>query len=184
MPLARAVAVRLLLGAVLLGAYVYVWRPYGRVAAVQDVGAPFLRRVVSGTAGPWAVDARAGAHRLALRSPSGDRTLRWTAPAGVRFLLPALGLLVVAPWRPYWLVLWGGHVALGALGLGLLGLGVATGGGWFALYDVLTRYLVDAFGLGVAAGAVAVEFDLAPPALLPADSSPNGDRRAGSGPPP
>ncbi|MCS4188228.1 hypothetical protein [Salinibacter ruber] len=87
---------------------------------------------------------------MALRSASGDRTVSHTAPARVRFLLPALFLALVAPRRPYWLYLWAGHCGLALLSLAALALGlwgVAVG---FAVHAVASRYLVDAFGLGVA----------------------------------
>ena len=159
----RALVVRALLVAFLLGGYVYVWRPYGRTAAVHSVAVPFLRSVTEASPGGWTVRPRPGGRRLTLLADSDNLSFGWTAPAGVRFLLPAVGLALVAPRRLYWLLLWGGHVALGALGIGLLGLGATTGSAWFVLYDALTRYLVDAFSLGVAAWAVAVEFDLGPP---------------------
>lgn len=158
----RALAVRALLVAALLGGYFYAWRPYGRTAATQFGGVPLLQATAGASPDGWTVRARPGGRRLTLQAPSGDRSFRWTAPAGVRFLLPALGVALLAPRRLYWLLLWGGHVALGALGLALLCLGVATGEAWFVLYDALTRYLVDAFSLGVAAWAVAVELDLGP----------------------
>jgi len=160
--MARALALRALLVAALVGAYVYAWRPYGRAAVVRSGAIPILRATAGGSPNGWTVQARPGGRRLTLRAPAGGRSFRWTAPAGVRFLLPALGVALLAPHRLYWLLLWGGHVALGALGLGLLCLGVAGSGAGFVLYDVLTRYLVDAFGLGVAAWAVVVELDLAP----------------------
>jgi len=180
MATARAFVLRMALAALLLLAYLYVWRPYGRPAAVRAVAAPLLGRVAEQAPGRW--DVRPAPRRLLLRnvaqgaapaaSAPEKRSFRWTAPAGVRFLLPALGLMLAAPRRLYWLYLWGGHVALGGLGIGLLGLGMVGGGAWFAAYDVLTRYLIDAFSLGLAAGAVVTEFDLgpAPPQAAPAPS--------------
>ena len=169
MSLVRAFAARALLVGVLLGAYFYGWRPYGRTVAVQSVAVPLLRTVTGESPEGWTVRSRPGGRRLTLRTPSGDRSFGWTAPAGARFLLPALGLALVAPRRPYWGLLWGGHLALGALGLALLSLGVGVGDAWFVLYDALTQYLVDAFSLGVAAWGVVVEFDLRPPSLSDPD---------------
>ena len=166
--MARALALRVLLAGLLLGAYFYAWRPYGRTTAVRSVAVPLCRAATAASAGSWTVRARPGRRRLLLRSPSGDRSLGWTAPAGVRFLLPALGLVLVAPRRLYWLGLWGGHVVLGTLGLALLCLGMVAGDGWLVLYDALTQYLVDAFSLGVAAWAVAVECDFGP--AIPSDA--------------
>jgi len=159
----RAVVRRALLVALLLGAYVYGWRPYGRPASVHALAAPLLRSVVAGAPRPWEVRPRPGGHRLTLAAGDGAPSIGWTAPAGVRFLLPALGVALLAPRRPYWLVLWGGHLLLGGLGLLFLCLGVTTGAFWFLLYDGLTQYLVDAFSLGVAAWAVIVDTDLASP---------------------
>jgi hypothetical protein len=157
----RALALRALLVASLLGAYVYGWSPYGRTATSR-AGAVALQRAIATTSAAWSVRVGPEGHRLTLQSSSESRSVGWTAPAGVRFLLPALGVALLAPRRPYWLWLWGGHLVLGALGIALLCLGVATGEVWFVLYDGLTQYLVDAFSLGVAAWAVVVEYNLAP----------------------
>ena len=138
----RALAVRALLVVALVGTYAYAWRPYGRTAAVHSGAVPILRATAGGSPNGCTVQARPGGRRLVLRTSTGDRSFGWTAPAGVRFLLPALGVALLAPRRLYWLLLWGGHVALGALGLGLLCLGIAGSGIGFVLYDVLTRYLV------------------------------------------
>jgi len=160
----RALILRVLLAGLLLGAYVYAWRPYGRTVAAQSVAAPILRAVTETSPEGWTVHIRSGGRRLTLRSPSRSQSLGWTAPAGVRFLLPALGVILVAPRRLYWLGLWGGHLVLGALGLALLGLEIVAGGPWLVLYDALTQYVVDAFSLGVAALVVAVEWNPDPPA--------------------
>lgn len=169
----RALALRAFLVVFLLGAYVYAWAPYGRTAATM-AGAAALRRAVPDSHPQWSVQIRPEGHRLTLQSPSASRSIGWTAPAGVRFLLPALGVVLLGPRRLYWLYLWEGHLVLGALGIFFLALGVATGAFWFVLYDALTQYLVDAFSIGVAAGAVIAEYDLAP--ARSADASPtNGD---------
>ena len=97
---------------------------------------------------------------MALRSASGDRTVSHTAPAGVRFLLPALFPPVVAPRRPYWLVLWAGHYGLALLSLAALALGLWGVAAGFAVHAVASRYLVDAFGLGVAVIGTVRVFDL------------------------
>jgi hypothetical protein len=57
------------------------------------------------------------------------------APAGVRFLLPALILILAAPRRPYWLAFWAGHLLVSAF---------ITLSWWFALQDVGAGvYLAD-----------------------------------------
>jgi hypothetical protein len=57
------------------------------------------------------------------------------APAGVRFLLPALILILAAPRRPYWLAFWAGHLLVSAF---------ITLNWWFALQGVGAGvYLAD-----------------------------------------
>jgi hypothetical protein len=69
------------------------------------------------------------------------------APAGVRFLLPALILVLAAPRRPYWLAFWAGHLLVSAF---------ITLSWWFALQGVgagvyvagfTDTYLLDAYSL-------------------------------------
>lgn len=157
----RALALRVLLAGFLLGTYLYAWSPYGRTAAMR-ASAAVLHRVDAGTSSSWSIRVRPEGHRLTLQPPSESRSYGWTAPAGVRFLLPALGVALLAPRRLYWLGLWAGHLALGALGIALLCLGVTAGEWWFVLYDGLVQYFVDAFSLGVATWAVIAEYNLAP----------------------
>ena len=163
----RAVGLRILSCALLFGLYLYVWSPYGRPAVLQRVEAPLLERVASPS---WTITVAPDAHRLSLSPPSSapspvpsasPRSIRRTAPAGVRFLLPALGLVLLAPGRLYWLALWGGHVALGLLGLGFLVLGVAGLPVGFVLHDFTTAYLIDAFSLAAIVLAMHHELDLA-----------------------
>ena len=155
---ARAAALRAVLTSLLLGLYLYGWSPYGRTAFTRHVAAPAL----SAAASPdWTVTVRDGGQRLTLSSAS--RSIGATAPAGVRFLLPALGLVLLAPKKLYWLGLWGGHVVLGLLGLGFLVMGLWELSVGFALHDATTTYLLDALSLGVAVLAVHSELDLTQP---------------------
>jgi len=162
----RAVGLRVLSCALLFGLYLYVWSPYGRTAVLHHVGAPLLEWVASPA---WTVTVAPDAHRLALSPPpsagtlipsSSTQSIGLTAPAGVRFLLPALGLVLLAPGRLYWIGLWGGHVALGGLALGFLALGVAAHPIGFVLHDFTTAYLVDAFSLAAIVLAMHYELDL------------------------
>jgi hypothetical protein len=157
---------RVLSCALLFGLYLYVWSPYGRPAVLQHVGAPLLERVAAPS---WTVAVTPDAHRLSLSPPpsapslvpsSSTQSIRHTAPAGVRFLLPALGLVLLAPGRLYWLALWGGHVALGLLDLGFLTLGVAGLSFGFVLHDFTTAYLIDALSLAAIVLAMHHELDL------------------------
>ena len=164
--LGRAALVRILLVSVVLGLYVYAWSPYGRTAYIQYVAIPTLTETASGD---WAVEVRADEHHLTLASDSSSRSIGVTAPAGLRFLLPALGLVVLAPRKLYWIGLWGGHVALGLWGLGTLMLGLWAVPLGFVLYDASTAYLLDAFSLGVAVFAVHAELDLTRSLSQPTD---------------
>lgn len=159
-----ALGTRLLLGAALLGIYFYVWGPHGRAAYLQSVARPVLTATAPTS---WTVSPKDTGPRLSLQSPAPGRSVTLTSPAGVRFLLPALGLVLLTPSRLYWLWLWMGHIALGLVGLGALAIGLQGLSGGFMLYDMTTSYLVDAFSLGVSVLAVHAEFDLKAPRAFP-----------------
>jgi hypothetical protein len=73
----------------------------------------------------------------------------YTAPAGVKFLLPAGFLILVAPKRPRLRSFFAGHLLLGALGLGLLAGGVAGLPGGLGLSRFVQTYGVDTYSLAV-----------------------------------
>ncbi|MCS3827470.1 hypothetical protein GGP85_002940 [Salinibacter ruber] len=137
------------LAGLLLGLYFTAWGTTVRSAYIAHVARPVLETALPAP-DAWTLHTAGNGRVVALRSASGDRTVSHTAPAGVRFLLPALFLAVVAPRRPYWLVLWAGHCGLALLSLAALALGLWGVAAGFAVHAVASRYLVDAFSLGVA----------------------------------
>jgi hypothetical protein len=94
------------------------------------------------------VTARPAAHAVRVQMSADDR-FRYRAPAGVKFLLPGLFLVVIAPARPRLWAFFGGHLALGALALGLGAGGIAGLPGGVALARFVQTYGVDAYSLAV-----------------------------------
>ena len=76
-------------------------------------------------------------------------TAEWSAPVGVLFVLPAMFLVFVFPTRPFWLVLLGYHLIVGAVSLGVFAVGL----GWFEpafqLYLFTRTYLTESVSLVV-----------------------------------
>ena len=69
-------------------------------------------------------------------SPTTSLSMR--VPAGILFVFPATILLFLFPTRLYWAVLWVYQMALGAVFLSLLALGMTWWTGAFSLYHVLS----------------------------------------------
>ena len=151
---------RLGVAGLLLGTYFTVWTTTVRTAYVTHVARPLLQAAAPAS---WSIETGGGGRALYLQQSSGHRGAGHTAPAGVRFLLPALLLVFIAPDRLYWLALWTGHCLLGLLSLAMLAAGCAGLGVGFTVNDFVTQYLVDAFSLGVAVVGVVREFELGLP---------------------
>jgi hypothetical protein len=132
------------LGGLLLATYLWAWTP-ARTAWTAHAAAPVLTRVADAEA---AVTARPAAHTVRVQLSDDDR-FRYRAPAGVKFLLPGLFLVVIAPARPRLWAFFGGHLALGALVLGLAATGLAGLPGGVALARFVQTYGVDAYSLAV-----------------------------------
>ena len=135
---------RAVLGGLLLAAYLWAWTP-ARTAWVEHGAAPLLTLV----AGPEStVTARPAAHTIRIRF-SDEYRFRYRAPGGVKFLLPGLFLLLISPARPYLWVFFGGHLALGALALGLAAAGTTGLPGGLGLAGFVQTYGVDTYSLAV-----------------------------------
>jgi hypothetical protein len=135
---------RAALAGLLLAAYLWAWTP-ARTAWVEHGAAPLLTLA----AGPEStVTARPAAHTVRVTPTDGDATT-YTAPAGVKFLLPGLFLVVISPARPRLWAFFGGHLALGALALGLAATGLTGLPGGVALARFVQTYGVDAYSLAV-----------------------------------
>ena len=153
-------AVGAVLGAGLLLLYFSAWRP-ARALLTQHVVHPLFTSIETERADTFQYSFARGALRVGLRSsrPSINAP-NYHAPAGGDFLLPALILVLLFPYRPYWVYLWGFHLVVGALFLGLLAVGIAWSDAAFALQHFLEHYLAQALSLSAPLLALAYERDV------------------------
>jgi len=134
---------RAVIAGLLLAAYLWAWTPARTVWTVQS--AALLEQVAGETD---AVSARPRSHVLRFSTPE-RQTFDYTAPAGVKFLLPATALVLIAPRRPRLGLFFAGHLGLGALALGLYASGAAGWHGGFWIGQFTQAYGVDAYSLAV-----------------------------------
>jgi hypothetical protein len=78
-----------------------------------------------------------------------ERTAGFRATGGFLWLVPALLLLVRFPCRPYWWYLWLLHLAMGALSLAALAVGLAWSDVGFVVNDFWRTYAVLAISFAV-----------------------------------
>ena len=117
-------------------------------------------------------DFKRGGLRIGLQAVrSGVDANDYHAPAGRTFLLPAVLLALLLPYRPYWLYLWGFHFAVGILSPGLVALGVVWTDMAFGLQRLVEQYVVQALSLGAPLLAFAYERDVLSASTEPASSS-------------
>lgn len=130
-----------------LAAYVGAWRP-ARTALARHAAYPLLAAAAPPEASGEAVQLAGGGEvvRAAPAREEGAAPLSFRAPAGVRFLVPGLFLAAAFPRRSYWLVLWGLHVAAGAVALAVLAGAVRWGAG-AGVYHFWTGLGRDVFSL-------------------------------------
>ncbi|HYE94774.1 MAG TPA: hypothetical protein VD962_01080 [Rubricoccaceae bacterium] len=138
----REGVVRIVAGGLFLALFFGIWQP-ARSALAVHVVAPTLTALTGTPVEP--VDKPPS-----VRTRSLPEARTFSIPAGLHFLLPGLLLVIVAPRRPYWLVLWGLLLALGLVMLGAFGLGLAGVPGGFVAHGFLHVYVVPAASLGAA----------------------------------
>ncbi len=136
---------RIGLAGLLLAAYLWAWTPAR--TAWTHCSAALLEHAVDAAARNGTVSGSSGGH--VLRLALSDASAKYTAPAGVKFLLPAGFLILVAPRRPRLGAFFAGHLGLGLLALALLGGGAAGLPGGFGLCRFVQSYGVDAYSLAV-----------------------------------
>lgn len=159
-----------LLAVGLVALYFVAWRP-ARALFTQHVARPLLCSIETERGRAFRYDFRRGTLRIGIRAPHLDSAATdYHAPAGRDFLLPALLLVLLFPYRPYWLYLWGFHLAVGALLLGLVALGVAWSDAAFLLQQFLENYVVQALSLGTPLLVLAYERGL----WTPSSPTPTG----------
>jgi len=133
---------RAVLAGLLLAAYLFAWTP-ARTVWVTHLAEPVLKHT---SAPNTRVSARSAAHTVRVQA-SGDAAFTYTAPAGVKFLLPGFFLLLLAPTRPPLGLFFLGHLSLGTVALGLLAL--ETSELLRFLAGFIQTYGVDAYSLMV-----------------------------------
>ena len=138
---------RLLVGLLVILAYA-VWRP-ARVVLSREAVAPV---VVACLPAGWRVDTRTPAS-VDVLDAGGSTAVGYRMPAGIQFLLGALGLALAFPDRPrYIAILFAGHLTLGAIDLGVVLLGFDASGWWVG--QKLVGYVRDGATLAALAFAV------------------------------
>jgi hypothetical protein len=141
----------------LIVAYVTAWRP-ARAVLMQHVAHPVLTSIDTERSRQFRYAFQRGALRIGVQSPQpGVASTKYSAPAGRDFLLPALLLVLLFPYRPYWLYFWGFHLAVGVLFLLFTALGIAWADAAFALKQFLKQYVVQALSLSAPLLALAYE---------------------------
>jgi len=146
-----------LLAVALIALYFTAWRP-ARALLTQHVAYPVFTSIDTERSRLFRYKFRRGALRIGVEAAhSGVESTQYSAPAGRDFLLPALLLILLFPYRPYWLYFWGFHLGVGALLLGLVALGIAWTDAAFALHHLLRKYVIQALTLGAPLLALAYE---------------------------
>jgi hypothetical protein len=134
---------RSLLAGLLLATYLFAWTP-ARTAWTHGTAALFEHVLPAA----HAVSARASAHTVRIQH-SNDTGITYRAPAGIKFLLPGLFLVLIAPVRPRLFLFLGGHLGLGLLTMILI-LAAARGcPGGLAVARFLQSYGLDTYSLAV-----------------------------------
>ncbi len=132
-----------------LAVYFGAWQP-ARTWLAQSVAYPALALVHTERSGHFTLDA--GRHPRSVYvfeagDPSGEARAVFHAPAGRTFLVAALVLIALFPYRPYWLYLWGFHLSLGALSLVALLAGLGWTEAGLTFHTFLDRYVALAVSM-------------------------------------
>jgi hypothetical protein len=134
---------RTILAGLLLTAYLVAWTPARTTWTRAAAGA--LEAVASTKTH---ISPRLRAHVVRVQPDAGS-AFSYTAPAGVKFLLPGLFLVLIAPTRPLLGAFFAGHLALGGLTLGLTAAALAGLPGGLGLVRFVQTYGVDTYSLMV-----------------------------------
>lgn len=133
---------RTVLAGLLLATYLFAWTP-ARSVWLEHGAAPLLASVTKGT-----VTARAQAHTVRVQ-PADGAGFTYRAPAGIKFLLPGLFLLLIAPARHRLWAFWAGHLGVSSLVLLLTASGGAGAAVGLCLARFVQAYGIDAYSLMV-----------------------------------
>ena len=135
---------RVVLAGLLLAAYLWAWTPARTAWTTQ--GAALIEQVMTAAGAPGTMTARPTAHAFRVGTERGTAT-SYAAPAGIKFLLPGLFLLLLAPSRPSLGPFFAGHLLLGALALALLAIGAAGLPAGRLMARFVQTYGTDAYSL-------------------------------------
>jgi len=149
-------ALRIILVVLLSLTYLFAWRP-ARSWIATEIMYPVLRASCTAPACSG-IQPHGGAALVRLElgpGAPGLETVSLAAPAGIRFLLPGLFLLIIGARGHYLFGLWMAHIVLVSCALGLAsvaaaGFPLAAHGSFF-----ITQYGLGAVSLGVPALALA-----------------------------
>jgi hypothetical protein len=128
-------------------AYVTVWDP-ARDALMVTVVHPVLTYSAPPDS-PATIDLREASGTVRIDLGGENPTGRVSPPAGIRFLLPAVFLILVASSRPYWFLFWGGHVFLAVCVLFWWVVAIRGGSVGAHIASFMEAYIVDAYSLVV-----------------------------------
>ena len=134
---------RTVLAGLLLAAYLFAWTPARTAWTRAAAGA---LEVVAST--ETHVSPRLRAHVVRVQPKTGT-VFSYTTPAGVKFLLAGLFLVLMVPSRPLLGAFFAGHLALGGLTLGLIAAAFAGLPGGFGLAGFVQSYGIDTYSLAV-----------------------------------
>jgi len=138
--------VRLVAAALLVVAYFTAWQSV-RTGWSHSVVYPALSALAMSSDTHRVV---ASAQRVVVvRTKASGGTTRFAVkpPAGVKFLLPALFIVLITPLRPYWLYFATGHIVLSAVTVGGGAILILVPGDADLFLAFVQSYLVDAYSL-------------------------------------
>lgn len=136
---------RFIIVALLSASYLTAWSPAKSELMVSVVYPTVITVTPLEHHGRIRLHEAAGTIRFFYR---GDiRTLKVPPPAGARFFIPALFIVLMRPFRPYWFYFWLGHFLVSAsiIALAWIGLRSVTSSIYGALF--VQAYVVDAYSL-------------------------------------
>lgn len=141
----RDLLLRIGLAGLLALAHTFLWQPIRR--SLPAILAPVLDAIPT---------ARAALFDLIPRRPSpavliqqGELEIVYSIPGGFYFLVPGIFLVLVAPRRPYWAVLLGVLLALGAVDFGFVALGVGWTDAGFTAHTFVHRFMAQPLSLAL-----------------------------------
>lgn len=145
---ARDVWLRALLIGLFLAAYILAWRPV-RDWTSHTIAGPLLTQIDTPRSQKYIVDAAPARAIEIRRSDTSSPVAGLAMPTGLLFAIGSVFLLVMRPARPYWIYLGAYQIFLGAVMLGLLGVGIGWANWGFTAYEVVSTDIYRGTSLGL-----------------------------------